>query len=135
MLVATSSRTCDNFVDLPPLVFPCVDANNNGQLDIPSVVVWNEQSERRLHWRAGHPRHKVQVHGQHLQSVNVPVPTRTPTNTPTSTATATSTATRTGTFTSTVTRTGTPTSTHTPGQYSDRHSDRHLDADQHGDLH
>jgi hypothetical protein len=32
----------ENFVDLPPLVFQCADADNNGQLDISSVVVWSQ---------------------------------------------------------------------------------------------
>ncbi|HSP99923.1 MAG TPA: hypothetical protein VL049_22090 [Candidatus Dormibacteraeota bacterium] len=109
-------QNVNNLVDLPSLTFPCVDTDNNGQLDISAVVVWNEQAMDVCTGAPAIPGNKAKCKGSTFASINVPVPTVTPTGTATQTGTATVTNTPTATVTQTFTGTATATPTGTVTQ-------------------
>ncbi|MFN8640628.1 MAG: hypothetical protein U0802_02790 [Candidatus Binatia bacterium] len=98
--------------NLPNLVLDCVDADNNGKLDVSTIISWDNNSNTACNGVSDAvPGTKSKCKGQTFVALDVPVPTRTPTTTPTNTPTRTPTATATATSTRTATATATPTNT------------------------
>ncbi len=109
------AQSVPNLVVVPSITLTCTDNDNDGFLDVSTIVSWNSnQNDVCNDVSQAIPGTSAKCRGDVFGSIEVPVPTRTPTTTVTGTATATQTRTATGTATATATRTATATNTATP---------------------
>ena len=99
--------------NIPPITVVCVDNNNDGKLDLDTVVSWENNASVCCGAQDAFPSNPAKCTHELITDIDVPVPTRTATNTATRTATSTPTVTRTPTITNTPTNTATATATAT----------------------
>src|SRR5262245_57503139 len=105
-----------NLLDIPNVTVACRDDNNDGKLEIATLIRWQQNIEPTpcTGPQDAIPGTSSKCRNDIVVVANVPVPTRTATATQTGTATRTATATRTLTSTITQTPTTTATVTRTP---------------------